>query len=164
MLGDDPFVTQQAQGLLARLTRDPVRLRGRARWSTLALSVIAALASDGLGGWLPGLLYPLCWLVAVPLAFAIGFGDAFFLSHGRGLRRVLLTLPVGAVVSLTSCALLSTTLQMLEGGFGRIIDAALYGALLLAVIFLLAALVALALSRGSQYAARQIARLDDEGW
>jgi len=161
---DDPFEATDQPGVLARLTRDPVRLRQRARWAALALGVVAALAADGLGGWLPGLLYPLCWLAAVPLAIAVGFGDAFFLSHDRGQRRVLLTLLAATLALLAGCVILSTALASAEDGAGRVLSAALYGVLLLAALFALAALVALGLSRGTDYAGRRISQLDDEGW
>ena len=163
-MDEDSFATTDQQGLLARLTRDPVRLRRRGRWAALALGVVAALASDGLGGWLPSLLYPLSWLATVPLAIAVGFGDAFFLSHGRGQRRVLLTLLAATLALLAGCAFLSSALASPETGIERTLAAVLYGVLPLAALFLLASLVALGLSRGTDYAGRRISQLDDEGW
>jgi hypothetical protein len=161
---DDPDVIERQTGLLSRLTRDPVRLRRRARWASLGLGLVAALAGAELVGGASTLLYGLCWLMAMPLALAIGYGDAFFLGYGRGLRRVLLTLVGSVVGSIASCVVLSTTLESPETVLGRVLAGALYAGLLLCVLYTLAALLALGLSRGLDYAGRQIAQLDDEGW
>jgi hypothetical protein len=161
---DDPDVIERQSGLLSRLRRDPVRLRRWARWASLGLGLVAALAGAELAGGATTLLYGLCWLLAMPLALAIGYGDAFYLSYGRGMRRVLLTL-VGSVAGLmASCAVLSTALASPETVLARVLAGASYAMLLLCVLYLLAALLALGLSRGLDYAGRQIGRLDDEGW
>lgn len=161
---DDPDVIASQTGLLSRLTRDPVRLRRRACWATLGLGLVAALAGAELAGGASTLLYGLCWLAALPLALAIGYGDAFFLSYGRGLRRVVLVLVAGIVGLTGSCVVLSTALEAPDSLVGRMLAGLLNAVLLLSVLYALAALLALGLSRGLDYAGRRISQLDDEGW
>lgn len=161
---DDPDVFERRSGLLARLTRDPVRLRRRARWASLALALVAVLAGTEMAGGASSWLYALCWLAAMPLALAIGFGDAFFLRYGRGTRQVVLTLLVSMLGALAGCVLLSTALAAPERLLGRALAGVLDAGLLLCVLYLLASLLALGLSRGLDYAGRRIGELDDDGW
>jgi hypothetical protein len=163
-MADDRFPEEHGS-LIARLFHDPVRLRRWSRWAALLLVIVAALASDGLGGAIPGLVFPLAWLCLPFVALGIGFGDAFFIRHGIGIRLEALMLIGGVLVAIGTCVLISTAGGGGAGGtLGRLVDAVLYGLLYGGLLSLLAALVGFGFGRGLDYAGRRIESLSDEDW
>lgn len=149
---------------LSRLLRDPVKLRKRARIAGVVLVLAAAVASDGLSGTVPGIALPLLWLALPPVALAIGYGDAFFIEHGVGVRRSVLTIVLGALLSLAACVILSTAAMAEGGALARFLAAGLYSLLYAGILALLSSLVGLGIGRGLGYAGRRIQQLDDEQW
>lgn len=102
------------------------------------------------------------WLLVPVTAAGIGMGDAFFLRHGIGRRRVLLTLIVSTLIAVVSCVFLAA----LSGTENRhaLVSGVLYFLLTLAVIGWLASAVGLAVGRSGDYLSRRIQNVDDRGW
>lgn len=143
---------------------DPVRLRRRAWLASLAVALV--------GGWAYGfgrsagaaLLLALTWVAMPFLAAGAGLGDAFFVRHGRGRRRVAATAALGVVLALTGCASLASIADGPRSTTRELARCGAYGAMFLALIAALAAVIALAVGRGEGYLARKIQAVDDEGW
>jgi hypothetical protein len=155
---------QPRTSLLARLTANPVVLRRRARLTTVVVALLSGLSYGfGNGGW-PGIVLGLTWVAMPFLALGIALGDAFFVRHGRGVRRAALTALAGGVTALGACGALASVLDG-AAALGRDSGvAALYALLYGASVALLAALLALGIGRGEGYLARKIQAVDDEGW
>lgn len=163
-MADDQF-PEDGRSLTSRLSQDPVRLRRWSRRFALLLVVIVALASDGLGGAIPGLAFPLAWLLLPFVAFGIGYGDGFFIRHGRGVRLELFMLIGGALTAISTCVLISTaTGEAADGAARRVVEATLYGMLYGGLLALVAALVGFGLGRGLDYASRRIATMSEEDY
>ena len=161
---DDQFPDEN-RSLISQLFQDPVRLRRWGRRLALVLTVVVALASDGLGGAVPGLVFPLAWLALPFVAFGIGYGDAFFIRHGRGVRLEVFMLIGGALAAISTCVLISTPGSDASGGAARrVLEAALYGLLYAGLLALVAALVGFGLGRGLDYASRRIESMSEEDW
>jgi hypothetical protein len=110
------------------------------------------------------LLVALLWVIGPVIALAIGVGDAFFLQHGRGRRRSILTLIGAIVVALVACVILSGITEESQDRGGQVLSIAGNVLLYIAVIGGLASLIALGIGRGSGYAARRIDELSREDW
>ena len=150
-------------GPLAKLLSDPPRLRRAGRLLGDCGALLSGLAYLTLGSGLSALAYGLTWLALPVVAGLAGYGDAFFVQHGVGIRRAVLELIVGVLGLLVACVVLS--LVDADGGIVEQIAAvALAAALYFAAFRGLAAGVALGLGRGLDYAGRRIDELDDEGW
>lgn len=154
----------ESPALIARLLRDPVRLRRRAWLAALLVSLTGGIAGSG---WNPvddvaGILIACAWLLVPAAAAGIGMGDAFFLRHGIGRRRVLVTLAVSTLVAAVSCALLAAVVGAESGR--ELLSATLYFGLILAVISWLGSAVGLAVGRSGDYLSRKIQNVDDRGW
>lgn len=150
--------------LLSRLMNDPVKLRRRSRFLAIVVALATAVAGSG---WLPSstaaaVLTAFAWLFVPVAAAGIGVGDAFFLRHGIGERRVALTALLGVVFAIVACAVLAL---VATGDDGRpILSGALYFLLVVAVIGVLSAVLAVAVGRGAGYLSRRIQDVDDTGW
>jgi hypothetical protein len=155
----EPVATQRRP----RVPRDPVALRRPAWLATLLVAIVGGVGY-GRGGGLGELLLAAGWTTMPFLALGVAVGDAFFLRHGRGLRRVLLRASGALVVVLGGCLALS----VLPTGAGslvrRVASGALYAVLFFAIVTLIAALLAVAIGRGEGYLSRKIQAVDDEGW
>lgn len=149
--------------LFARLAADPVRLR---RWAWIGLPglVLLVLAGQLLAGSTGGMLTALSWVCAPIIAFGLGIGDAFFVRHGQGMRRILLTI-LGAVFTvLTSCVILASISDSATSRMRDMVVAALYGLLYAGIVIGLAGLIALGIGRGEDYVARRIDQMSREDW
>lgn len=154
----------ESPSLTARALRDPVRLRC---WSWLAALVVSLGGGVAGSGWdavdvIDGPLMALVWLVAPVVAAGIGIGDAFFLRHGVGQRRAMVTMTLSTLVAVLSCVVLAAISGVEERPV--LLSGALYLALTLAVIGWLAAGIGLGVGRGTGYLARKIQNVDDRGW
>ena len=154
---DERFDLSQLMGRFS----DPVRVSGPATIVGLGLAVLSSLSLALLDGGAQALALGICWLLIVPASLLRGWGMAFFLEHGRGRRRALVELVVGALVALVACAFLSFRSGTATGTVYMII----FGlALYVAVFGSLAAGVGIGLGRGGDYMARKIQEVDDESW
>lgn len=163
-MADDQFPDEN-RSLMFRLFQDPVRLRRWSRRLALVLTIVVALASDGLGGAIPGLVFPLAWLLLPFVAFGIGYGDAFFIRHGRGVRLEIFMLIGGALAAISTCVLISTAGgEAAGGGARRVLEAVMYGLLYAGLLALVAALVGFGFGRGVDYASRRIESMSEEDW
>lgn len=161
---DDQFPDEN-RSLISRLVQDPVRLRRWSRRLALVLTVVVGLASDGLGGAVPGLVFPLAWLALPFVALGIGYGDAFFIRHGRGVRLEVFMLIGGTLVAISTCVLISPVGgETADDAAGRVVEAVLYGLLYAGLLALVAALVGFGLGRGLDYASRRIESMSEEDW
>lgn len=149
-------------GLFQRLIRDPVKVRERVVYLALIMTVVHTAAADGLGGRVPGLIYALTWLVAPVLALGYGYGAAFFIQYGAGVRKALIQLIVGIIALLAICVVLAVLTDSGDSVAERIIVAGLNGGLYGAVILTLGAAVALGLGRGTEYIGKRLQSLDDD--
>jgi hypothetical protein len=149
---------------LQRLTADPVRLRRRGWWLAALVSAVSGGAYALSDAPLATLVVALGWVAAPFIAGAIGVGDAFFVSHGRSVRRVLLVTVGGGMVALLSCVLLASAGERGGSRGAQVFAAFGYAALFSAIVVLLAGCLALAIGRGSSYVARRIQETDDTGW
>lgn len=149
---------------LARVLADPVRLRryGRAGLLTGALGI--AVAELLPTGFLSGMLIALMWVIVPLIALAIGVGDAFFIQHGRGRKRVIMSLIGAMVVALAACVILSGITEESQDHAGQIVSIAANMLLYVAIIGGLAALISLGIGRGSGYVARRIDAMSREDW
>lgn len=155
---------EDSRSLVSRLVSDPVSLRRRSRIGALAVGLVGGLAGSGwlLSGTASSALMALAWLFAPFVAAGIGIGDAFFLRHGVGQRRVMLTLVASILAGLTSCLVLAA----LSGDEdSRLLFAGLlYFVLIIAVIAGLASIVGIGIGRGEGYLSRKVQDVDDTGW
>lgn len=160
-MDEDP--TGATHSRLRRVVSDPLRLRRYAR-ATLALATLAS----AFGWWLfagtaRSLLLAVGWIILPFIAVGIAAGDAFFIEHGRGVRRAVLTLALGALVGIASCALINSV-STGAGSRSALAEGCAYALLYAAATLCLAAALALAIGRGAGYVARRIQQVDDEGW
>lgn len=154
---------ERRSGLIARLTSDPIQLR---RWSWLALLfvVVLVIASQLLSGTTGGMLTALTWICAPFLAFGIGVGDAFFVQHGRGTRRILLSILGSVFTVLASCVILAGISGSSTSWTRDLCVATLYVLLYAGIVTGLAGLIALGIGRGEDYVSRRIDRMSREDW
>lgn len=102
------------------------------------------------------------WLLVPVAAAGIGIGDAFFLRHGIGDRRVAWTLLLGFLVAMSSCVILAAITTSGEGF--QIVPAAMYFLLVLGMIGVLGSGIAIAAGKAGGYLSRRIQDVDDSGW
>lgn len=150
-------------GIIARMTADPIRLR---RWSWLALLALVLLVVAGqlLSGFTGGMLTALTWICAPFVAFGVGVGDAFFVRHGRGMRRIPLSILGSLFTVLTSCVILASISASSRSWTHDLVVAALYALLYAGIVIGLAGLIALGIGRGEDYVSRRIDRMSREDW
>jgi hypothetical protein len=160
----EPSAAAPGSSRLRRLTANPANLRRRA-W--LATGLVALL---GGAGYAAGDRTWARWAVALPwlalpfLALAIALGEAFFVRHGRGGRRLALTALAGGMVGIGACGLLATTDAIADRVSSKLIQATLYALLFAALVGLISAVLALGIGRGEGYLSRKIQAVDDDGW
>lgn len=149
--------------LLGKLTRDPVALRRRSRVAAVVLAGLGALAGSEwpVAGGVATALMALVWFVVPLVASGIGVGDAFFLRHGEGQRRVTLTLLCGILVALVGCVVVSGASA--SENERPLLSGLLYFTLISAVIAVMASLVALGLGRGERHAPDRLRDFDSRG-
>lgn len=149
---------------MSRVLRDPVRLRRRSWLAALLVSVGGGVAGSGWSAVesFAGALMALVWLLVPAVAAGIGIGDAFFLRHGIGQRRVTLTLTVSTLVAVLSCVVLAAVSGSEDPQ--ELLSGALYLLLTLAVISCLGAVIGLGVGRSAGYLSRRIGDVDDRGW
>lgn len=150
-------------GMIARLLADPLRPR---RWSWIALLGLTLLvaASQFLSGAAGGLLTALTWVCAPVVALGIGSGDAFLVRHGRGTRRILLSILVSLFAVLTSCVILASISDSATTRLRDMAVATLYALLYAGIVIGLAGLIAFGIGYGEDYIARRIDRMSREDW
>ncbi|CAN5262109.1 MAG: hypothetical protein H0V47_01125 [Chloroflexia bacterium] len=150
--------------LISRVLRDPVRLRRGAWLAALAVSLGGGVAGSGWAavGSFAAILMALVWLLVPVVATGIGMGDAFFLRHGIGQRRVTIMLVLSTVAALVSCVVLAVASR--PESQQELLSGALYLLLTLAVISWLAAVIGLGVGRSDGYLSRRIQNVDDRGW
>jgi len=146
-----------------RRWRDPIVARRRAAAIVPSLAVAVGLGSL-LGGWFGDALVVLGWVSIGPVALALGYGEAFFVGHGRGVRRATLVLVGSAIASLAICALLSTGLIAGSRPETRVVRAIVTLVLLLSTGALVASVAALVFGLGTGYLARKIAERGGDEW
>jgi len=149
--------------LLMRHLRDPIVLR---RWSPSALLVLAlAVAAGGLiDGAVGRALTVIGWLLLIPVGVAFGYGEAFFVAHGRGVRRAILALLCSAIASLPLCVILSTGGGDDLGAGTRVIQVIVTLVLFLVIGLLIASASALGFGLGTGYLARKIDERSHDEW
>ncbi len=142
---------------------DPIVLRKRAAVTVLVLG--AAVFAGGLvdGGAARAIVIA-GWVLLVPVAVALGYGEAFFIGHGRGARRATLLAVISALASLAICAMLSTGLGAGLDTGGRPIRSIVTLVLFLCAGVLLASVSALGFGLGTGYLARKVAERDADDW
>ena len=150
-------------GLIARLAADPIRLR-RGSWLALLILILLVVASRSLSGFAGGMLTALTWICAPFVAFGIGVGDAFFVRHSRGMRRIILSILGSVFMVLTSCVILAGISDSSESWTHDLVVAALYALLYAGIVIGLAGLIALGIGRGEDYVSRRIDRMSREDW
>lgn len=150
--------------LLSRLVQNPVRLRARSRVLALLLALVSGAAGSGLlgSGVLPSMMTAILWLMVPVAAAGIGIGDAFFLRHGVGHRRVAWTALLGFLVAMSSCVILAAISNSGEGF--QLVPGALYFMLVLGMIGVLGSGIAIASGKAGGYLSRRIQDVDDSGW
>jgi hypothetical protein len=150
-------------GLIARLVAEPIRLR---RWSWVALLalVVLVIAGQVLAGFPGGMLTALTWVCAPIVAAGIGVGDAFFVRHGRGTRRILLSILGSIFTFLASCVILAGISDSSGSWTQDLVVATLYALLYVGIVVGLAGLIALGIGRGEDYVSRRIDRMSGEDW
>lgn len=159
---DDP--RHGPPSFVSRLLQDPVKLRRRSRIAALGVALLSGIAGSGVlaSGPLSSALTALAWLLVPVVAAGIGAGDAFFLRHGVGDRRVAWTLLLGFVVALTSCVVLAV---INTSDTGRsVLAGALYFLLVIGIIGVLSAGIAIAVGKAGGYLSRRIQDVDDTNW
>jgi hypothetical protein len=160
----EPDAAAPRPSRLARLTDDPARLRRRAWLATGLVAVIGGVGyAAGFGGWARWTV-ALTWLALPFLALAIALGEAFFVRHGRGGRRLALTALAGGLVALGACGALAISDEIADSLSSDVVQAVLYALLFAALVGLISALLALGIGRGEGYLSRKIQAVDDEGW
>jgi hypothetical protein len=150
-------------GLFARIVSDPIRLR---RWSWLALLVAVGLVAGGqlISGLVGGLLTALAWIVAPAVALGIGVGDAFFVRHGHGKRRIALSILVSVFTALISCVILAGISDSSGTWAQDLVVTALSMLFYGGIVVGLAGLIAFGIGRGEDYVSRRIDRMSHEDW
>ncbi len=144
------------------MLQDPVKVRRRSVYAAILMVGVHAIASDGLDDRIPGLAYAVTWLAAPLLALTYGYGSAFFVQHGVGVRKSMVQLIAGSLVLVATCVALAAIADSGYATSGRIIVAVLNGGLFGAAIMALGAGVALGLGRGPDYVGKRVQSLDDD--
>ena len=150
-------------GLIARLVADPLRLR-RGSWLALLALVVLVVAGQLLSGFTGGMLTALTWVCAPIVAAGIGVGDAFFVRHDRGMRRIRLSILVSVFTVLTSCVILAGISDSSRSWTQDLVVAALYALFYTGIVVGLAGLIARGIGRGEDYVSRRIDRMSGEDW
>jgi hypothetical protein len=96
----------------------------------------------------------LSWIAAFPIAAGLGLGDSFFIEHGRGLRRAIVTIVAGTFVALLSCILVSTLPTSDDDWLKRGISGGVYALLYAAIVLVLGGILGIAFGRGGGYLAQ----------
>jgi hypothetical protein len=148
----------------ARLTQNPARLRGRAWLVTVLIAVVGGVGyAAGASSWARWLV-ALSWVAMPFLAVAIALGEAFFVRHGRGGRRLALTALAGGLAALGACGALAISGEIADTLSPNVTQAALYALMFAALVGLISAVLALGIGRGEGYLSRRIQAVDDDGW
>lgn len=148
--------------MLRRLIDDPLVAR-RTGWRSLVLAsslVVVGQVSDHL---IAGVISALAWILVPLIALAIGYGEAFFLQHGRNRRRVGSMIAIGVLMATAACMTVSIAARGDdEGGLWVNIvgSLVLYGG----VVVGLSGLVAIGIGRGSGYVAGKIDEMSSDDW
>ena len=142
---------------------EPIALRKHA---AVALLILAAAVGLGvlLGGRAGSALVVLGWVLLGPVAVALGYGEGFFVGHGRGARRATLVLILSAIASLATCVTLSTGVVGDSGAGSRAARAIVTLVLFVTLGLLTASLAALGFGLGTGYLARKIAERGGDEW
>lgn len=148
---------------LWRRLGDPITVRKRA---AAILPILATSACIGalLGGGVGGFLSAFGWVLLLPASLALGYGEAFFIGHGRGVRRATLLLISSATASFILCAILSTSLDGGSGPEMRVVRAIVTLVLFVTASVMVACLAALGFGLGTGYLARKIAERSTDEW
>ena len=154
----------QPPSLLSRLLQDPVKLRRRARVGAVVVALLSGIAGSGVlgSGALSASLTGLAWLLVPVVAVGIGMGDAFFLRHGVGDRRVAWTLLLGFVIAVSSCVILAVANA--SDSAWSVLSGTLYFLLVIGVVGVLSAGIAIAAGKAGGYLSRRIQSVDDTHW
>jgi len=149
--------------LLMRHLRDPIVLR---RWSPLALLALALAVAAGaaIDGAVGRALSVIGWVLLIPISVAFGYGEAFFVAHGRGVRRATLVLLCSAIASAPICAILSTGGDDDLAAGTRVIQVIVTLVLFLVIGLLVASASALGFGLGTGYLARKIDERSHDEW
>jgi hypothetical protein len=149
--------------LIRRLLANPLRLRAQSRLMLVFATLLAGV-SRFVESWPGGFLTALLWIVVLPIALGIAMGDAFLVAHGRGRRRLIVTISAAVLVALFSCVLLASITGSSESIERDIVSSVVYGVFYAANIVGLSALIALAIGRGGDYVSRRIDAMSEEDW
>jgi hypothetical protein len=161
---DDDLQDGASPPRFSRLLSDPLTLRHRARLALAVATAVSGIAWAVLDGTGRSVLLALGWFALPVIAVSLGAGDGFFIEHGRGGRRALLTIVVGAITSLASCGLLSSISDADSDPLRSAIAGAIYAVMYAAITLTLGATLGIAFGKGSGYLGRRIQQVDDEGW
>lgn len=149
--------------MLGRLVDDPPAARCWG-WRTLAFVLVCVAVAHGLSdGSVADMTTAVTWIIAPLVALAVGYGEAFFLQHGRGRRRVTLMVIFGVIGTLTSCILLSMAVGE-DSQVGQWVNLAGSMVLYSSVVVGLAGMLALGIGRGSSYVSRKIDDMRSDDW
>jgi hypothetical protein len=160
----EPSDTAPRASWLARLTDKPAHLRRNAWLATGLIAVIGGLGyAAGAHTWARWTA-ALTWVALPFLALAIALGEAFFVRHGRGGRRLASTALAGGLVALGACGALAISGEIADKLSPNVVQASLYALLFAALVGLISAVLALGIGRGEGYLSRKIQAVDDEGW
>lgn len=149
--------------VIARALQNPPLLRKRG-YMGLGVACALMMGSALFGGVAGAFLLAGGWVISPAIAMSIGAGDAFFLQHGRGQRRVMLTLIVAIALAIGTCAALATLAVDDDTVSYALVQGALLAGFLAGMVLGMAAIIALAVGRGSDYAANRIAEMSNEDW
>lgn len=146
-----------------RQLRDPLTMRKRA---AVALPIVAIAVGVGqlIEGRAGEAVVVLGWVLLGPIAVALGYGEAFFVGHGRGVRRATMILILSAIASLATCVILSTGVVAGSGPGIRAIRAIVTLVLFALLGLLVASAAALGFGLGTGYLARKIAERSTDEW
>lgn len=148
---------------IARALQNPPRLRRRG-YIGLAIAAGLMMTSALAGGVAGAFLLAAGWVISPAIAMMIGAGDAFFLQHGRGQRRVMLTVVGAIALAIGTCVALAGLSTDDDTTSYALVQGALLGGFLAGMVLGMAAIIALAVGRGSDYAANRIAEMSEEDW
>ena len=160
MINDD---SSSRPSFIARALRNPPLLRRRG-YIGLGIACLLLMGSALFGGVAGALMLAGGWVISPATAMSIGAGDAFFLQHGRGQRRVLLTLIAAIALAIGTCGFLATLGVDDDTVSYVLVQGALLAGFLASMVLGMAAIIALAVGRGSDYAANRIAKMSEEDW
>ena len=149
--------------VIARALQNPPLLRKRG-FLGLGVACVLMMLSSLLGDVAGAFLLAAGWVISPAISMAIGAGDAFFLQHGRGQRRVMLTLVGAIALAIGTCVSLATLSTDDDSWSYALVQGALLAGFLAAMVLGMAAIIAIAVGRGSDYAANRIAKMSEEEW